>query len=192
MRSIRSPPSYPEQITVHALDVGDHAQIERLAQSLSWRIHRSAPQQCRYLYRPLIKMLSIISIMRPGYMHFLINTMAPLKMAQTFTPANRPKQSKNHRDHQQQDGQHCGQRQWRQLYVPVKQGGRKYGDQKSCHRPEISRNHCGGIASRMGKDRYGRPECIDLHDRKRIRHAACHQSTSPWLIPENSLLMMAS
>lgn len=73
---------YPEQITVHALDVGDPAQIERLARSLANApidlllnnagIYTSCHQDDKIDYE--------------AWNHaFLVNTMAPLKMAQTFS-----------------------------------------------------------------------------------------------------------
>ena len=75
--------SYREQIIVHALDVGDHAQIERLAQSLSGEsidllinnagIYTTSPKD------------AFGSTDYEAWMRaFLINTMAPLKMVQTF------------------------------------------------------------------------------------------------------------
>lgn len=72
---------YPEQITVYALDVGDPAQIERLARSLANSpidlllnnagIYTSCHKDNKIDYE--------------AWNHaFLVNTMAPLKMAQTF------------------------------------------------------------------------------------------------------------
>lgn len=75
--------SHREQIIVHALDVGDHTQIERLAQSLSGEsidvlinnagIYTASPKDA-------FGNTDYEAWMRA----FLINTMAPLKMVQTF------------------------------------------------------------------------------------------------------------
>lgn len=76
---------YPDQITMHALDVADHAQIERLGQVLK---NESIDL--------LINNAGILPDSDRGdFGHadyeawmqaFRINTMAPLKMAETFTP----------------------------------------------------------------------------------------------------------
>ncbi len=73
---------YPEQITVHALDVGDPTQIEKLARSLATEsidlllnnagIYTSCHKDDNMDYE--------------AWNHaFLVNTMAPLKMAQAFS-----------------------------------------------------------------------------------------------------------
>lgn len=77
--------SHDKQITVHALDVGDHAQIDRLAQSLSDEsldllinnagIYTASPKRA-------FDNADYEAWMRA----FLINTMAPLKMVQAFVP----------------------------------------------------------------------------------------------------------
>lgn len=73
---------YPEQITVHALDVADHAQIEGLARLLT-------PESIDLL----LNNAGIYTAAHRGdnidykaWVHsFLVNTMAPLKMAQEFS-----------------------------------------------------------------------------------------------------------
>ncbi|ARO87337.1 short-chain dehydrogenase [Nitrosospira lacus] len=74
---------YPGQITVHALDVADHAQIEKLARSLTDEsidlllnnagIYTSCHKDDNIDQEAWIRA-------------FLINTIAPLKMAQAFAP----------------------------------------------------------------------------------------------------------
>ncbi|SEP30900.1 SDR family oxidoreductase [Nitrosovibrio sp. Nv6] len=77
---------YPGQVTVHALDVADHAQIEKLAQSLA--------------SEPIDLLLNNAGVYTGSHAGgtfsnadyeaweyaFRINTMAALKMAQTFAP----------------------------------------------------------------------------------------------------------
>lgn len=74
---------FPQHITVHTLDVGDHAQIEKLAQSLA---NESIDL--------LLNNAGIYTSCRKDddidqeawIQAFLVNTIAPLKMAQTFAP----------------------------------------------------------------------------------------------------------
>ncbi|SCY37754.1 SDR family oxidoreductase [Nitrosospira sp. Nsp13] len=74
---------FPQQITVHALDVGDHAQIEQLAQSLTNESIDLLLNNAG-IYTSCHK---DDNIDQEAWMHsFLINTIAPLKMAQTFFP----------------------------------------------------------------------------------------------------------
>lgn len=76
---------FPEQISMHALDVADHQQIERVARELA--------------DRPVDLLINNAGIYpdsdNKGFGHtdyaewmqaFRINTMAPLKMAETFAP----------------------------------------------------------------------------------------------------------
>lgn len=79
---------FPKQISLHALDVADHGQIERLAQ----RLGRETGKETIDL---LINNAGIYPDSDKGFGHtdyaewmqaFRINTMAPLKMAETFAP----------------------------------------------------------------------------------------------------------
>ncbi|MEO7320215.1 MAG: SDR family oxidoreductase [Nitrosospira sp.] len=76
--------NHSEQIIVHALDVGDHAQVEKLAESLSDEsidllinnagIYNTSPTG------------TVGNADYEAWMHsFLINTIAPLRMVQAFT-----------------------------------------------------------------------------------------------------------
>lgn len=76
---------YPELITVHALDVADHVQIERLAlvlanKSIDLLLNNagvySGPKGCSF---------GDTDYEAWAYA-FLVNTMAPLKMAEAFSP----------------------------------------------------------------------------------------------------------
>lgn len=72
---------YPEQITVHPLDVADHAQIETLALSLTNESIDLLVNNAG-IYTATHKNDNIDY---EAWTHaFLVNTMAPLKMAQTF------------------------------------------------------------------------------------------------------------
>lgn len=96
--------SHWEQVTAYALDVGDHAQIERLAQSLSGKS-----------IDLLINNADIYTTSPAGdfgnadyeaWMRALrINTLAPLKMVQTFMPQI-IRSSQKYGNDQQQNGQH--------------------------------------------------------------------------------------
>lgn len=74
---------FPQQITVHKLEVGDHAQIEKLARSL-------ANESIDLLLNNAGIYTSCHkddNIDQEAWMHaFLVNTIAPLKMAQAFAP----------------------------------------------------------------------------------------------------------
>ncbi len=77
--------SHNEQIIVHALDVGNHAQIEKLAKSLSGEsIDLLINNAGIYTPSPAG---TFGNTDYEAWMHaFLINTMAPLRMVQTFAP----------------------------------------------------------------------------------------------------------
>jgi NAD(P)-dependent dehydrogenase (short-subunit alcohol dehydrogenase family) len=76
--------SHSEQIIVHALDVGDHAQIEKLAQSLSGEsIDLLINNAGIYTTSPAG---TVGKTDYEAWMQaFLINTIAPLRMVQAFT-----------------------------------------------------------------------------------------------------------
>ncbi len=76
---------YPEQITVHALDVADHAQIKRLALALANKSIDLLLNNAGVY--PGSKGCSFGDIDYEAWAYaFLVNTMAPLKMAEAFAP----------------------------------------------------------------------------------------------------------
>ncbi len=76
---------YPEQITVHALDVADHEQIKRLAQTLANKSIDLLISNAGVYSGP--KGCSFGNIDYEAWAYaFLVNTMAPLRMAEAFTP----------------------------------------------------------------------------------------------------------
>jgi len=76
---------YPEQITVHALDVANHEQINRLAQTLANKSIDLLINNAGVYPGP--KGSSFGEINYDAWTHaFIINTMAPLRMAEAFAP----------------------------------------------------------------------------------------------------------
>lgn len=76
---------YPEQITVHALDVADHAQIKRLALALANKSIDLLLNNAGVY--PDSKGCSFGDTDYEAWAYaFLVNTMAPLKMAESFAP----------------------------------------------------------------------------------------------------------
>jgi len=76
---------YPEQITVHALDVADHEQIKRLAQTLANKSIDLLISNAGVYSGPKGCSFGDIDYEAWAYA-FLVNTMAPLRMAEAFTP----------------------------------------------------------------------------------------------------------
>ncbi len=76
---------YPEQITVHALDVADHAQIKRLALALANKSIDLLLNNAGVYPGPKGCYFGDIDYKAWAYA-FLVNTMAPLKMAEAFAP----------------------------------------------------------------------------------------------------------
>ncbi len=76
---------YPEQITVHALDVADHEQIKRLAQTLANKSIDLLISNAGVYSGPKGCSFGDIDYEAWAYT-FLVNTMAPLRMAEAFTP----------------------------------------------------------------------------------------------------------
>jgi NAD(P)-dependent dehydrogenase (short-subunit alcohol dehydrogenase family) len=76
---------YPEQITVHALDVADHEQINSLAQTLASKSIDLLINNAGVYPGP--KGCSFGDTDYEAWAHaFLVNTMAPLRMAEAFAP----------------------------------------------------------------------------------------------------------
>ena len=74
--------AYPSQVNVHALDVGNHAQIDELAQSLHGKsIDLLINNAGIYTKSPTVFQHTDYEAWMQA---FRINTMAPLKMAQAF------------------------------------------------------------------------------------------------------------
>lgn len=76
---------YPEQITVHALDVADHEQIKRMAQTLANKSIDLLISNAGVYSGPKGCSFGDIDYEAWAYA-FLVNTMAPLRMAEAFTP----------------------------------------------------------------------------------------------------------
>ncbi|MCH6584514.1 MAG: SDR family oxidoreductase [Proteobacteria bacterium] len=76
---------YPEQITVHALDVADHEQIKRLEQTLANKSIDLLISNAGVYSGPKGCSFGDTDYKAWAYA-FLVNTMAPLKMAEAFAP----------------------------------------------------------------------------------------------------------
>jgi NAD(P)-dependent dehydrogenase (short-subunit alcohol dehydrogenase family) len=76
--------THPDRVEVHALDVGDHAQIDELARSLGGEsIDLLINNAGIYTKSPAVFQNSDYEAWMQA---FRINTMSPLKMAQAFAP----------------------------------------------------------------------------------------------------------
>ena len=113
---------FPERVKIHALDVSDHVQIDRLGQvladeSIDLLINNAG------IYPDSDKRGFGHTDYAEWLQAFRINAMAPLKMSETFAAQI---------SRSGQNGQHCGQWRGGQLPLPFQQGCGKYGCEKSC------------------------------------------------------------
>ena len=168
--------SHSEQIIVHALDVGNHAQIQKLAKSLSDEsidllinnagVYNTSPTG------------TVGNADYETWMHsFLINTIAPLRMVQAFTSQIARSGQKTTVTISSQmgsiaDNTSGGSYIYRTSKAAVNMIVKTLAiDLKSTGITSVA------LHPSVGKNRHGRPECADLHHRKCFRHAERHKSS---------------
>jgi len=166
----------PELIKVHALDVADHVEIDRLGQiladeSIDLLINNAG------IYPDSDKSGFGHTDYAEWIQAFRINTMAPLKMAETFAAQIARGRQKTivtitSKMGSIADNSGGGSYLYRSSKAAVNMVVEKHGN-----RPEAARHHCCGIPSRLGENGYGRAERNDLRRAKRIRHTASDKRT---------------
>ena len=141
----------PELIIVHALDVADHVEIDRLAQVLAGES-----------IDLLINNAGIYPDSdKSGFGHtdyaewiqaFRINTMAPLKMAETFAAQIARGKQKTIVTITSKMGSIADNSGGGSYLYPFQQSGGQHGREKSGNRPETTRHHRSRVPSRLGQD----------------------------------------
>jgi NAD(P)-dependent dehydrogenase (short-subunit alcohol dehydrogenase family) len=107
---------------------------------------------------------------------FNVNTMGPLRVVESFS------------DHIARSERNLAitwhgfarrQYVWRLHCLSQLQGGGEYGDAKRCDRFGAARHHLCFGQSRMGQDRYGRPQGAVVATGERDCHATAHRYVRP-------------
>ncbi len=155
---------YPDQITIHPLDVTSHHQIEQLSQALSNQTIDLLINNAG-IYPPEHGDAFGATDYAAWAYAFAVNTMAPLKMAEAFIQQISTSQLKTIITITSKMGS-----------IADNRGGGSYIYRSSKAAVNIVMKSLSIVTpSRMGQNRHGRPERIDYCRTKRHRHAPCHQ-----------------
>ena len=164
--------SLGERVTLHALDVTDHAGIEALAAGLKNEaidiVINNAGIYGEAQDFGKIDYAAWEEVMR-------VNTLAPLKMAECFLPHLEAGKMKMIASLTSRMGSIADQRCRRRLYLPLEQGGVERGGQEPRHRPRAPGDHGERLSPGLGQDRHGQPRRPDRRRDQRCRHARRHQ-----------------